>query len=70
MKIEIDADVAEQVTHSQLEHSLKDLGLSYKQRKKNNKVMFFHDDRKKDLAEMKRYMDAFKLIISYYKVPV
>jgi hypothetical protein len=32
--------------------------------------MFFHTDRAKDLAEIKRHMDAFKLVISYYKVPV
>jgi hypothetical protein len=49
---------------------LKGLDLSYKQRKKNNKIMFFHTNRATDLAEIKRHMDAFKLVISYYKVPV
>jgi hypothetical protein len=70
MKIKIDADITEQVTLAQLQHALKGLDLSYKQRKKNNKIMFFHTDRATDLAEIKRHMDAFKLVISYYKVPV
>ena len=70
MKIEIDADITEQVTLAQLQHALKGLDLSYKQRKKNNKIMFFYTDRAKDLAEIKRHIDAFKLVISYYKVPV
>lgn len=70
MEIKIDDDIAEQVTLAQLQHSLKGLDLTYKQRKKNNKIMFFHDDRATDLAEIKRHMDAFKLVINYYKVPV
>jgi hypothetical protein len=70
MKIEIDADLGDQITLTKLEHDLKGLDLSYKQRKKNNKIMFFEQDRAKDLAEIKRHMDAFKLVISYYKVPV
>jgi len=70
MKIEIDDDIAEQITVTQLQQNLKGLELSYKQRKKNDKILFFEKDRAKDLAEIKRYMDAFKLVISYYKVPV
>lgn len=70
MKIEIDVDLADQVTLTKLEHDLKSLDLTYEQRKKNNKVMFFHNDKATDLAEIKRHMDAFKLVISYYKVPV
>jgi len=70
MKIEINADLAEEVALAQLQQALKGLDLSYKQRKKNNKIMFFEQDRAKDLAEIKRHMDAFKLVISYYKVPV
>lgn len=70
MKIEIDADLADEVTLAKLEHDLRGLDLSYKQRKKNNKITFFHTDRAKDLAEIKRHMDAFKSVISYYKVPV
>jgi len=69
MKIEINADLAEEVALAQLQQALKGLDLSYKQRKKNNKIMFFEQDRAKDLAEIKRHMDAFKLVISYYKVP-
>ena len=70
MKIEIDDDIAEQITVTQLQQNLKGLELSYKQRKKNDKILFFEKDRAKDLAEIKRHMDAFKLVISYYKVPV
>ena len=70
MKIEIDVDLADQVTLTKLEYDLKGLDLSYKQRKKNDKILFFEKDRAKDLAEIKRHMDAFKLVISYYKVPV
>jgi len=70
MKFEIDDDIVEKITLAHLENSLEGLELTYKQRKKNNKIMFFHKDRAKDLAETQRHIDAFKLVISYYKVPV
>ena len=70
MKIEIDADLTDEITLARLEHDLRGLDLSYKQRKKNDKILFFEKDRAQDLAEIKRHMDAFKLVISYYKVPV
>ena len=70
MKIEIDVDLVEQVTAVELARTMANLEDDYKKRKAGVGMSIFHTDKKKDLAELKRHMDAFKLVISYYKVSV
>lgn len=68
MKIEIDVDLAEQVTAVELSRTMANLVDDYEKRKAGVGMSIFHKDKKKDLAELKRHIDAFKLVTLYYGV--
>jgi len=68
MKIEIDVDLAEQVTAVELARTMANLADDYEKRKAGAGISIFHTDKKKDLAELKRHIDAFKLVALYYGV--
>jgi hypothetical protein len=42
---------------------------SYEDRKDGGDINFFSDDRKEDLKEIKRHIEAFEIVASYYQVP-
>lgn len=69
VQIEVDESTLEDITLRQLESALESLKDSYKERKKGRGVFFFHADKQQDLTEIKRYIEAFELVMSYYKVP-
>ena len=66
MKIEIDVDLVEQVTAVELSRTMANLVDDYEKRKAGVGMSIFYKDKKKDLAELKRHIDAFKLILKYY----
>lgn len=69
MKIEIDSQLLEEITLEQLRYSLASLKESYEDRKDGGDINYFYGDKKKDLAEIKRHIEAFEIAIGYYKVP-
>jgi hypothetical protein len=69
MKIEIDSQLLEEITLAQLQQSLAGLRDSYEDRKDGGDINFFSDDRKEDLKEIKRHIEAFEIVASYYQVP-
>ena len=69
MKIEIDSQLLEEITLAQLQQSLAGLRDSYEDRKDGGDINFFSDDRKTDLKEIKRHIEAFEIVASYYEVP-
>ena len=69
MKIEIDSQLLEEITLAQLQQSLAGLRDSYEDRKDGGDINFFSDDRKEDLKEIKRHIEAFEIVTSYYQVP-
>jgi len=61
--------VEEQVDHILLQetkNSLDILKLNLKERKKDGGMCFFHTDKEQDIKELKRYIEAFKLVYEYY----
>lgn len=61
--------VEEQVDHILLQetkNSLDILKLNLRERKKDNGMCFFHMDKEEDIKEIKRYIEAFKLVYKYY----
>ena len=69
MKIEIDSQLLEEITLAQLQQSLAGLRDSYEDRKDGGDINFFSYDRKEDLKEIKRHIEAFEIVASYYQVP-
>ena len=69
MKIEVDSQLLEEITLAQLKQSLAGLKDSYEDRKDGGDINFFSDDRKTDLKEIKRHIEAFEIVASYYEVP-
>ena len=68
MKIEIDADIAEQVTAVELARTMANLVDDYEKRKAGARMSIFYKNKTEDLAEIKRHIDAFKLVGLYYGV--
>jgi hypothetical protein len=66
VKIEIEPDLLEEVTTEGLKRVLLCLKEDYKGRKAGQQISIFHTDKDKDLAELKRHIDAFKLVLKYY----
>ena len=63
-------NVLEEFMVEELEEGLEEMKRSYEERKTvSDSLMFFHSSRNKDLREIQRHIDAFKTVISYYKVP-
>ncbi len=70
MNIEIGSDLIEEITAVELQRTLKSLQQDYKARKAGKWMAIFDTDKDKDLAELKRHIDAFKLVQRYYGVKI
>ncbi len=70
MKIEIEADLLEEITAAEIKRMLASLQQDYKLRKSGKWMAIFDTDKTKDLAELKRHIEAFKLVGKYYGVKV
>jgi len=66
MKIEIDNSLLEEITAAELKRIVAYLKQDYKKRKAGVKIAIFDMDKAKDVAELKRHIDAFELVLKYY----
>jgi hypothetical protein len=70
MKVEIDLDLADEITTANLKRVLKSLREDYKNRKAGKKIAIFDTDKVRDLAELNLHIYAFKLVMKYYGVKI
>jgi len=56
------------ITKNNLKGALDVLKEDYKRRKKGHPLAIFEHDIKEDLTEIKRRIEAFKLVLAYYGV--
>lgn len=70
VKIEIGSDLLEELTATELSRTLKNLEQDYRSRKAGKKIFIFSTDKAADLAELKRHIEAFKLVAKYYGVKI
>ena len=56
------------ITTDNLKEVLEDLKETYKRRKKGHPLAIFEHAKSDDLDEIKRHIEAFKLVLKYYGV--
>ena len=66
MKIEVEIELLEELVAIELPRTLANLEDDYEKRKAGTGMCIFHKDKKKDLAELKKHIEAFKLVALYY----
>ena len=66
MKIEIDNSLLEEITAAELNRMVASLKEDHKNRKAGKNIAIFDMDKAKDVAELKRHIDAFELVLKYY----
>ena len=64
--VELDWDTVDQITTSSMESLVKSLEVDLENRKDGTGMAIFHKDKKKDIAEINRHIDAFKTVLEYY----
>lgn len=66
MKIEVCIEGVNDIVRSDLTNSLDNLKDDLKRRKKGDSVAIFHMEKDEDIAELKRHIEAFELVLRYY----
>lgn len=66
MKIEIDNRLLEEIAAAELNRMVASLKEDHKKRKAGKNIAIFDMDKAKDVAELKRHIDAFELVLKYY----
>ena len=64
--VELDWDTIDKITTSSMKSLVENLEDDLEKRKDGTGIAVFHNDKKKDIAEIKRYIDAFKTVLKYY----
>ena len=64
--VELDWDTIDRITTSSIETLVECLEADLQKRKAGTGMAIFHKDKKKDIAEIKRHIDAFKTVLKYY----
>jgi len=64
--VELDWDTIDKVTTCSMKSVLENLEVDLENRKAGTGIAVFHKDKKKDIAEIKRHIDAFKTVLKYY----
>ena len=64
--IELDWDTIDKITTSSMKSLVESLEDDLDKRKAETGMAIFHKDKKKDIAEIKRHIDAFKTVLKYY----
>ena len=65
--IELDWDTSDKITTSSMKSLVENLEDDLEKRKKGEEwVAIFDTNKKKDIAEIKRYIDAFRTVLKYY----
>ena len=66
MKIEVCIEGVNDIVRSDLTNSLDNLKDDLKRRKKGDSIAIFHMEKDEDIDELKRHIEAFKLVLKYY----
>jgi hypothetical protein len=66
MKVEICVEGVNDIIRSELKETVKLLKLDLKNVKNRSGIAIFHVDRNKDIAEIKRHIEAFNIVLKYY----
>ena len=64
--VELDWDTIDKVTTCAMKSVLENLEVDLENRKKDKGIAVFDTNKKKDIAEIKRHIDAFKTVLKYY----
>ena len=64
--VELDWDTVDQITTSSMESLVESLEVDLENRKDGTGMAIFHKDKKKDIAEINRHIDAFRTVLEYY----
>ena len=64
--VELDWDTIDKITTSSMESLVESLEDDLEKRKAGTGMAVFHKDKKKDIAEINRHIDAFKTVLEYY----
>ena len=64
--VELDWDTIDKVTTCSMKSVLENLEVDLENRKAGTGMAIFHKDKRKDIAEINRHIDAFKTVLKYY----
>ena len=64
--VELDWDTIDKVTTCSMKSVLENLEVDLENRKAGTGMAIFHKDKKKDIAEINRHIDAFWTVLKYY----
>lgn len=64
--VELDWDTIDRITTSSMKSLVETLEVDLESRKDGTDMAIFHKDKKKDIAEINRHIDAFKTVLKYY----
>ena len=64
--IELDWDTIDKVSTCAMKSVLENLEVDLENRKAGIGIAVFDTNKKKDIAEIKRHIDAFKTVLKYY----
>lgn len=64
--VELDWDTIDKITTSSMQSAVESLEDDLEKRKAGTGMAIFHKDKKKDIAEINRHIDAFKTVLKYY----
>lgn len=64
--VELDWDTIDRVTTCSMKGLVGSLEEDLEKRKNGTGMAIFHENKKKDIAEIKRHIDAFLTVLKYY----
>lgn len=64
--VELDWDTIDKVTTCSMKGLVESLEEDLEKRKNGTGMAIFHENKKKDIAEIKRHIDAFQTVLKYY----
>ena len=64
--VELDWDTIDKITTSSMQSHVESLEDDLEKRKAGTGMAIFHKDKKKDIAEINRHIDAFWTVLEYY----
>ena len=64
--VELDWDTIDKITISSMKSLVESLEDDLEKRKAGTGMAIFHKDKRKDIAEINRHIDAFKTVLKYY----
>jgi hypothetical protein len=64
--VELDWDTMDKITTCSMKSVVENLGYDLEKRKAGIGMAIFDKNKKKDIAEIQRHIDAFKTVLKYY----